>query len=219
LWSRFSAVGARRTPPLVAFFCGFQSFSIRAFCSVHAATGCDSSMRLIASPFLSHPRIIAAAPSLCACFMRLRLVASCLVRSALLQEPLLDSPDGPGISGSCEIETATYRASQGSPRRRSEFTATLTSLSVTCARLRLHGVSSYGRSRRPKPFGRDNFPLGAEAPIPRAAKLSPPSGPSFCFGLASFRRFGSGIAFAAITDSHRNRGSRLNGGEQNEDFR
>ncbi|RNJ47907.1 hypothetical protein D1O30_20830 [Methylocystis hirsuta] len=35
------------------------------------------------------------------------------------------------------------------------------SLSLVNARLRLHGVSSYGRSRRPKPRGRDNFPLGA----------------------------------------------------------
>ncbi len=54
------------------------------------------------------------------------------------------------------------------------------------ARLRLHGVSSYGRSRRPKPCGRDDFPLGAKAPIPRAAKLSPTSGPSLRFGLAPF---------------------------------
>ena len=95
----------------------------------------------------------------------------------------------------------------------------LTSLSVTNARLRLHGVSSYGRSHRPKPCGRDDFPLGAEAPIPREPKSPRPSGPPRCFGLAPIGASVRGVAFAAITDSHRNRGRRPNDGEQDEDFR
>jgi hypothetical protein len=60
--------------------------------------------------------------------------------------------------GSDQIETwlAVLHEGLAFPTMRNSQ-RTLSSLSVMSARLRLHGVSSYGRSRRPKPFARDNF--------------------------------------------------------------
>jgi len=63
------------------------------------------------------------------------------------------------------------------------------------ARLRLHGVSSYGRSRRRKTLRPQRFSPWRCAPIPRDPKSPRSSGPPRCFGLAPFVRFGSGAAY------------------------
>ena len=74
---------------------------------------------------------------------------------------LTSAPGGFGTTGCVEVEAGAANLHESPPLRRSEFVASSYRFPSWTPRLRLHGVSSYGRSRRPKPCGRDDFPLGA----------------------------------------------------------